>query len=210
MLSEAEQRNRMVTEQIEARGIKDKPLLAVLRKIPRHLFIPESLQEYAYMDEALPAYCGQTISQPYIVARMTELLQLTPLHKVLEIGTGTGYQTAVLAELAGEVYTVEINPGLVDIARSNPLMKAYSNIHFITGNGYNGYPPAALYDAVIVTAAPPHLPEELVNQLSPGGRMVIPVGSYDQELELIIKNSDNSIKIHPIFGVRFVPMTDRF
>ena len=202
-------RIRMVTEQIEARGIKDAALLRVMKKIPRHLFVPENFREYAYMDEALPAYCGQTISQPYIVAKMTELLRLKKQNKVLEIGTGTGYQTAILAELACEVYSMEIITELADKAISHPYLTKYRNIHFITGNGYSGYPPAAPYDAVIVTAAPPHLPKELVNQLSPGGRMVIPVGTYDQELELIIKNSDNRIEIHPIFGVRFVPMTGR-
>ena len=209
MQSETEQRHRMVTEQIESRGIKDQALLAVLRKIPRHLFVTVGQRYNAYTDRALQTGYGQTISQPYIVAKMTELLQLTKNHKVLEIGTGTGYQTAVLAELAGEVYTMEINSNLHEIAKSNPIMKDYNNIHFIHGNGYTGYPPAAPYDAVIVTAAPQYIPEELVNQLSLGGRMIIPVGDYAQELQLITKDADNSIEIFPIIGVRFVPMTGR-
>ena len=209
MHSDAEERHRMVTEQLEARGIKDEALLEVMRNIPRHLFVPVEFHRDAYADSALPSYYGQTISQPYIVAKMTELLQLTKNHKVLEIGTGTGYQTAVLAELAGEVYTMEINSNLHEIAKFNTVMKDYCNILFIHGNGYNGYPSAAPYDAVIVTAAPQYIPEELVNQLSPGGRMVIPVGDYAQELQLITKDADNSIEIFPIIGVRFVPMTGR-
>ena len=141
------------------------------------------------------------------MALMTELLHLTKNHNVLEIGTGTGYQTIILANLAREVYTMEINSELHEMAKSNPLLKACSNIHFIHGNGYRGYPPAAPYDAVIVTAAPPHIPQELVNQLAPGGRMVIPVGDYAQELQLITKNADNNVNITPIIGVRFVHMT---
>jgi protein-L-isoaspartate(D-aspartate) O-methyltransferase len=178
-----------------------------MRTIPRHLFVPLEFHRDAYADRALPSYAGQTISQPYIVALMTELLQLTKSHNVLEIGTGTGYQTVILAELAREVYTMEINSELHEMAKSNPLLKACSNIHFIHGNGYRGYPPAAPYDAVIVTAAPPLIPQELVNQLAPGGRMVIPVGDYSQELQLITKNADNNVNITPIIGVRFVHMT---
>ena len=209
MNTKAEERHRMVKKQIESRGIKDQILLAVLRKIPRHLFVPYRLQLYAYNDKALSTTCDQTISQPYIVAKMTELLQLTKRHKVLEIGTGTGYQTAILAELAAEVYTMEIIPEIYESTKSNPALKDYGNIHFIEGNGYNGYLPAAPYDAVIVTAAPPHLPEELFNQLAPGGRMVIPVGDSEQELQLITKDADNNMNISSILDVRFVPMTNR-
>ena len=207
MHSDEEERHRMVKEQISARGIKDEALLEVMRTIPRHLFVPVEFHRDAYAVRALPSYGGQTISQPYIVALMTELLQLTKSHNVLEIGTGTGYQTVILAELAREVYTMEINPELHEMAKSNPVMKDYTNIHFIHGNGYRGYPPAAPYDAVIVTAAPPLIPQELVNQLAPGGRMVIPVGDYSQELQLITKNADNNVNITPIIGVRFVHMT---
>ena len=207
MKSLAEERYRMVKEQIEARGIEDNTLLAVLRKIPRHLFVPSAERPYAYTNQALSTCFGQTISQPFIVAKMTELLQLNKHHKVLEIGTGSGYQSAILAELAGEVYTMEIIPELHEIAKSNPVMNEYSNIHFIAGNGFHGYSPAAPYDAVIVTAAPRYVPEELISQLSPGGRMVIPVGDNVQELKLITKNTDNSVDVLPIFGVRFVPMT---
>lgn len=209
MTTETRERHRMVKDQIEARGIKDRALLAVLRKIPRHLFVPGSLQSYAYADKALPTTCGQSISQPYIVAKMTEMLYLSKRHKVLEIGTGTGYQTAVLAELAAEVYTMEIIPEMYETAKANPVLKNYYNVHFIEGNGYEGYLPAAPYDAVIVTAAPPQVPKELINQLSPGGRMVVPVGDFIQELQLIIKDVDNTVKILPILGVSFVPMTGR-
>ena len=209
MHSETEERHRMVKEQIEARGIKDPQLLEVMRKIPRHFFVPAGLQQYAYSDKALSASCGQTISQPYIVARMTELLHLNKNHKVLEIGTGTGYQTAILAELAAEVYTMEIISELHEAAKSNPVVNGYTNITFISGNGYLGYPPAAPYDAIIVTAAPHYIPEDLVSQLAPGGRMVIPVGDNVQELQLVIKDENNGIAITSILAVRFVPMTGK-
>ena len=206
MSAEAEKRHRMVKEQIEARGIKDPALLAVLEKIPRHLFVPPECYELAYTDRALPAYCNQTISQPYIVAKMTEQLFLTKSHKVLEIGTGTGYQTVILAELAGEVYTLEIIPELYERAKNNSVVKKYGNIHFIAGSGYDGYEPAAPYDAIIVTAAPRTIPEKLIEQLSPGGRMVIPVGTLDQTLQLVIRDNRNKIHIIPLLEVRFVPM----
>lgn len=209
MDSEARDRNRMVSEQIEARGIKDRALLAAMRKIPRHLFVPYSLQLQAYADKALSTSYGQSISQPYIVAKMTELLQLTKRHKVLEIGTGTGYQTAILAELAAEVYTMEIISEMYAATKSNPALTEYRNIHFIKGNGYHGFPAAAPFDAVIVTAAPPQVPEELIHQLSPGGRMVIPVGDIVQKLLLITKDAENNSDMTSIFGVRFVPMTGK-
>lgn len=200
------ERHLMIMQQIEFRGVKDKVLLAALEKIPRHLFVPFEYREYAYSDQALPSYCGQTISQPYIVAKMTELLSLNKSHKVLEIGTGTGYQTAILAELAAEVYTIEIIPELHAIAQANPIIQKYSNIHFILGNGYQGYQTAAPFDAIIVTAAPPYIPEILTEQLAPGGRMVIPVGVYEQILYLLTKSLNEEIDMFPIIGVQFVPM----
>ncbi len=200
------ERYLMVYEQIEFRGIRNKALLCSLKKVPRHLFVPMEYREYAYSDQALPSYCGQTISQPYIVAKMTELLMLNKSHKVLEIGTGTGYQTAILAELAGEVYTIEIIPELYERAKNNPAIEMYDNIHFILGNGYNGYEEAAFFDAIIVTAAPPYIPERLVNQLLPGGRMVIPVGVYEQTLYILTKDLNNEVEITPVIGVQFVPM----
>ena len=199
-------RRCMVEDQIESRGVKGKALLTALKKIPRHLFVPADFREYAYSDQALPSYCGQTISQPYIVGIMTEILSLEKSNKVLEIGTGTGYQTTILAELANEVYTMEIIPELHDIAKNNPVVQNYKNIKFILGDGYKGYEAAAPYDAIIVTAAPPYVPEALTNQLAPGGRMVIPVGVYKQTLYLVTKDLDGKINIKPHLWVQFVPM----
>ena len=209
MQTEDEKRHLMVKFQLESRGITDKALLAALEKVRRHLFVSEVYRTFAYEDMALSAACGQTISQPYIVARMTELLHLTRNHRVLEIGTGTGYQTAILAELAGEVYTMEIIPELHESTKSNPEVNGYANITFIAGNGYLGYPPAAPFDAIIVTAAPHFIPEELVRHLAAGGRMVIPGGEERQELKLIIKNEKGESDIFPILGVRFVRMTGK-
>ena len=200
------ERRMMVEDQIESRGVKGKALLTALKKIPRHLFVPADFREYAYSDQALPSYCGQTISQPYIVAIMTEMLSLDKSSKVLEIGTGTGYQTTILAELANEVYTMEIIPELHDIAKNNPVVQNYNNIKFILGDGYKGYEAAAPYDAIIVTAAPPYVPEALTNQLAPGGRMVIPVGAYEQTLYLVTKDLDDKISMKPLLWVQFVPM----
>ena len=200
------ERRSMVEDQIESRGVKGKALLTALKKIPRHLFVPADFREYAYSDQALPSYCGQTISQPYIVGIMTEILSLEKSNKVLEIGTGTGYQTTILAELANEVYTMEIIPELHEIAKNNPVVQNYKNIKFILGDGYKGYEAAAPYDAIIVTAAPPYVPEALTNQLAPGGRMVIPVGAYEQTLYLVTKDLDNKISMKPLLWVQFVPM----
>ena len=199
-------RRCMVEDQIESRGVKGKALLTALKKIPRHLFVPADFREYAYSDQALPSYCGQTISQPYIVGIMTEMLSLDKSNKVLEIGTGTGYQTTILAELANEVYTMEIIPELHEIAKNNPVVQNYKNIKFILGDGYKGYEAAAPYDAIIVTAAPPYVPEALTNQLAPGGRMVIPVGAYEQTLYLVTKDLDGKINMKPLLWVQFVPM----
>ena len=199
-------RRCMVEDQIESRGVKGKALLTALKKIPRHLFVPADFREYAYSDQALPSYCGQTISQPYIVGIMTEILSLEKSNKVLEIGTGTGYQTTILAELANEVYTMEIIPELHEIAKNNPVVQNYKNIKFILGDGYKGYEAAAPYDAIIVTAAPPYVPEALTNQLAPGGRMVIPVGAYEQTLYLVTKDLDGKINMKPLLWVQFVPM----
>ncbi len=209
MQTESEKRHQMVETQLKAHGISDRDVLAAMDKVRRHLFVPPESRALAYDNHALSAYCGQTISQPYIVAKMIEMLHVNQNHKVLEIGTGTGYQTAILAELAGEVYTMEIIPQLYESARSNMELQDYTNIFFIFGNGYHGYPPAAPYDAIIVSAAPHHIPEELVRQLAPGGHMVIPVGDEIQELNLIIKNEEGETDIFPVLGVRFVPMTGK-
>jgi protein-L-isoaspartate(D-aspartate) O-methyltransferase len=202
-----EERSRMVREQIEDRGISDKALLTALLQVPRHLFVPSEFRHLAYTDQALPSLNGQTISQPFIVAKMTELLSLDKTLKVLEIGTGTGYQTAILAMLAGEVYTIEIVPELVELAKANLAAFNFKNIHYILGDGYEGYEQAAPFDAIIVTAAPPTLPDKLVKQLVVGGSMVIPVGTTFQTLYLYTKRKDGTLFRKEIFPVRFVPMT---
>ena len=204
----------MVRNQIEARGIHNPQVLAVMRKVERHLFVKPQYLNVAYQDGALPIDCDQTISQPYIVALMTDLLKLTSTSKVLEIGTGCGYQTAVLAELARDVYSVEIIPGLVESATARLKALNYRNIHLKNGDGYYGWREHAPYDAVLVAAAPTDVPERLIQQLKPGGRLVIPVGGSEQNLLLIQKglqtgeNSVQSLETTEIISVRFVPMTD--
>ena len=205
-MAEYEKRCLMIKEQIESRGIREKALLSALEKVPRHHFVPPEFNNLAYTDQALPSSYGQTISQPFIVAKMTELLALNKSKKVLEIGTGTGYQTAILAELAGEVYTMEIVPGLHELAKKNLSVFNYSNFHFILGNGYDGYKPAAPFDAIIVTAAPPIIPELLIRQLSHGGNMVVPVGVIHQTLYLLSKDLEGNSTQTEIFRVVFVPM----
>ncbi len=207
-------RRKMVRNQIEARGIHNPRVLAVMRKVERHLFVKPQYLNVAYQDGALPIDCDQTISQPYIVALMTDLLELTVASKVLEIGTGCGYQTAVLAELAREVYSVEIIPGLVKSAKARLEALDYRNVHLKKGDGYYGWQEHAPYDAVLVAAAPPNVPKRLIQQLKPGGRMVIPVGGSEQNLLLIQKgrqtdeNSGLSLETTEIIPVRFVPMID--
>lgn len=198
-------REKMVTEQIIARNVKDKKVLSAMLKVPRHEFVPENLKKFAYEDRPLPIGEDQTISQPYIVALMTELLELKGDERVLEIGTGSGYQAAILAEIAKEVYTIEIIPSLARSAEERLKRLGYKNIKVKIGDGYKGWQEYAPFDAIIVTAAPDHVPQPLVDQLKVGGRMVIPVGSMFQELKLITKNG--GIKERDIIPVRFVPMT---
>jgi protein-L-isoaspartate(D-aspartate) O-methyltransferase len=206
-------RRKMVRNQIEARGIHNPQVLAIMRKVERHLFVKPQYLNVAYQDGALPIDCDQTISQPYIVALMTDLLELTPTSKVLEIGTGCGYQTAILAELARDVYSVEIISGLVKSAKARLETLNYRNIHLKKGDGYYGWREHAPYDAVLVAAAPTDVPDRLIQQLRPGGRMVIPVGGSEQNLLLIRKglqtdeNSIQSLETTEIIRVRFVPMT---
>jgi protein-L-isoaspartate(D-aspartate) O-methyltransferase len=198
----------MVREQLAGRDIHDERVLGAMRKVPRHRFVPESMEQLAYTDGALPIGQDQTISQPYIVAYMTQTLALRGPERVLEIGTGSGYQAAVLAELAAEVYTIEIVPELALSARTVLDSLGYRNIQFRTGDGYQGWPTAAPFDGIIVTAAPDHIPEPLVEQLRPGGRMVIPVGRGDQELVLVEKTATGVTRRSTI-PVRFVPMTGK-
>jgi protein-L-isoaspartate(D-aspartate) O-methyltransferase len=195
----------MIQNQIVKRGVTDPAVVAALRKVPRHLFVPEEYRREAYEDYPLPIGEGQTISQPYIVALMTQMLEIKPGRKVLEIGTGSGYQAAVLAELGAEVYTIEILPSLAERARDRLLKLGYGKVHVLTGDGYRGYPAAAPFDAVIVTAAPEKIPQPLVDQLGPGGRLVVPIGKYSQELKLVRK-TENGTTTEDMLPVRFVPM----
>lgn len=200
-------REAMVARQIEARGVRDPLVLAALRRVPRHRFVPPRLADDAYRDSALPVGHGQTISQPYVVGAMTEALELTGSERVLEIGTGSGYQAAVLAEIAAEVYSIEIVEPLAERARALLLDElGYENLHLRTGDGYQGWPEAAPFDAILLTAAPDHVPEPLLEQLAPGGRLVLPVGARDQELVRLRKTGD-AVTRERLFFVRFVPMT---
>jgi protein-L-isoaspartate(D-aspartate) O-methyltransferase len=179
-----------------------------MRKVPRHEFVPESVRRAAYDDRPLPIGQGQTISQPYIVALMTELARLTPESRVLEVGTGSGYQAAVLAELVAEVYTVEIVPELARRAEGDLTRLGYKNVYLRLGDGYLGWPELAPFDAIVVTAAPEKIPPPLLEQLKVGGRLVIPVGDYFQELKVVTRTAEGYRE--EIGGsVRFVPMTGR-
>ncbi len=199
-------REKMVETQIKARGVKDERVLSAILKVERHLFVPIEYQNLAYSDQPLPIGEGQTISQPYIVALMTELLELKGDERVLEIGTGSGYQAAILGELAKEVYTIEIIDSLASSARKRLIELGYKNIQVRSGDGYQGWPEMAPFDAIIVTAAPDHIPKPLLEQLKEGGRMVIPVGGYSQELKKIVKRSGR-IETTDVIPVLFVPMT---
>ncbi len=205
----ASQRTAMVAHQIEARGVRDPGVLAAMRAMPRHRLVPDDVRAYAYEDTPLPIGHGQTISQPYIVALMTELLRVRPGDKVLEVGTGSGYQAAVLAELGVRVFTIEIVEPLADRARGDLLSLGYSNVFVRAGDGYLGWPEEAPFDGAIVTAGATHVPQPLLDQLKPGGRMVIPVGETEgvQSLRLLVKKPDGSLAEDDVLPVRFVPLT---
>ncbi len=201
-------RERMVADQLRARDITDDLVLRAMLKVPRHDFVPQAILGSAYDDTALPLALGQTISQPYIVAYMTQALHLRGTERVLEIGTGSGYQAAVLAEIAREVYTIEILEELLNRARATLDLLGYKNIHFLAGDGYQGWPDVAPFDCIIVTAAPDHVPQPLIDQLKPGGRMIIPVGRFEQDLVLIEKG-ETGVTRRSTIPVRFVPMTGK-
>ncbi len=195
----------MIKKQIIARGIINKKVLEAIGSVERKEFIARKLHHLAYTDSPLPIGHSQTISQPFIVAFMTEAAKLDKNSKVLEIGTGSGYQAAILAELANEVYTIEIVKPLSESAKNTLQKLEYSNIYFRTGDGYNGWPEEAPFDTIIVTAAPKEIPEILITQLKEGGRLIIPVGTVNQELFCIIRTKDG-IKKEKLMPVRFVPM----
>jgi len=201
-------RTRMVADQIEGRGVRDPAVLAAMRKVPRHRFVPESLRGQAYDDHPLPIGLGQTISQPYIVALMTELSRPRAGMKVLEVGTGSGYQAAVLAEIVGTVDTIEIVPELGRRAEKTLREMGYRNVRVFVGDGFDGRPQDAPFDAIVVTAAPDTIPPPLLEQLAAGGRLVIPVGSAEQEL-LVVTKTEGGYRRESIIPVRFVPMTGK-
>ena len=197
----------MVSEQIEARGLRDRAVLRAMRTVPRRRSVPVDHRERAYQDRALPIAEGQTISQPFVVASMTEALRLDARSRVLEVGTGSGYQAAVLAEIVGEVHTIEIVAPLAERAAAELAALGYERVTVRTGDGYRGWPDAAPFDAIVVTAAPDHVPQALLDQLAPGGRLVIPVGGRgDQSLRRFVREKDG-IREEVLYGVRFVPMT---
>jgi protein-L-isoaspartate(D-aspartate) O-methyltransferase len=197
-------REEMVERQIAARGVKDARVLAAMRAVPRHLFVPPSEAGRAYEDCPLSIGSGQTISQPYVVALMTEQLRLTGREKVLEIGTGSGYQTAVLASVAGRVFSIEIRPELAASATERLRALGFQNVEVRAADGYRGWPEQGPFDAILVTAAPERIPPPLLAQLAPGGRMVIPVGGFYQELK-VIENTPAGIVESSVLPVRFVP-----
>ena len=200
------QREQMV-RLIEDRGVRSPDTLRVMRATLRHLFLPPDLQSRAYEDRPLPIGYDANISQPYIVALMTELLEPAKPHRVLEIGTGSGYQAAVLAQLAGRIYTIEIVPALARSARQTLRLLGYSNVAVRQGDGYRGWPEEAPFDRVILTASPPEIPQTLIDQLARGGRLVAPVGRLgSQELVLIEKKADGTLHRRSVVPVAFVPM----
>jgi protein-L-isoaspartate(D-aspartate) O-methyltransferase len=199
-------REAMVRIQIAARGVRNRQVLEAMRKVPRHLFVPPAMQPYAYTDSPLPIGYKQTMSQPYIVAFMTEALALTPGDRVLEVGTGSGYQAAVLSVLVREVYSIEIVGPLATEAAERLGRLGYQNVMVRAGDGYRGWPEAAPFDAIILTAAPDHIPQPLLAQLTPGGRLVVPVGKYFQTLKRI-RRTAKGYETENLLPVRFVPMT---
>jgi protein-L-isoaspartate(D-aspartate) O-methyltransferase len=204
----AAERERMVQQQLKPRGINDGRVLAAMAKVPREEFIPPQSREASYEDGPLSIGYGQTISQPYIVAFMTEQLRPKPNDRVLEVGTGSGYQAAILGELVAEVYTIEIIEPLTRTAEATLQRLGYKNVHVKAGDGYKGWPENSPFDAIIVTCAPDHVPQPLIDQLKEGGRMIIPVGGSfgNQELYLLEKQN-GQLQRRAVLPVRFVPMT---
>ncbi len=202
----AAQRERMVQTQIVARGVHDPLVLKAMSTVPRHEFVPESMRSEAYIDSPLPIGDNQTISQPYIVALMTELLEVKAGDRVLEIGTGSGYQAAVLAAMGVDVYTIEIRPRLCKAAAETLARLGYEKVNVRCGDGYGGWPAVAPFAGIVVTAAPEKVPQPLLDQLEVGGHMVIPVGAFYQELKVITR-TESGFDERAVTPVRFVPMT---
>ena len=204
------QRTRMVEDQLKSRGIADPRVLAAFRKVPRHRFVPEELEREAYADRPLPIGEGQTISQPYMVALMTSRLRLQGHERVLEIGTGSGYQTAILAELALEVFSVERLPELLASAKTRLEGLGYLNVHLTPGNGSLGWPERAPYDAIIVTAASPDIPPPLLAQLAEGGRLVLPIGGPSAQTLVEAEKRQGAVRRLEITGCIFVPLVGQY
>ncbi|MBY0550750.1 MAG: protein-L-isoaspartate(D-aspartate) O-methyltransferase [Candidatus Obscuribacterales bacterium] len=202
-----EMRKQMVARQIVAREVSDKRVILAMEQVPRHHFVPSEVQAQSYEDYPLPIGMDQTISQPYIVAFMCEQLKLKPGEKVLEIGTGSGYQAAVLSKLAKDVYSIEILEAMGKRAADTLRELGYANVHARIGDGYAGWPEEAPFDAIVVTAAPDHIPRALIDQLAPGGRLLVPVGKNLQSLERVTKDSAGKVSRETLLPVRFVPMT---
>lgn len=203
------ERQAMVESQIAGRGVRDARVLDAMRAVPRHEFVPAHLRVRAYEDHPLPIGYEQTISQPYIVAFMTEQLAPQPTQRVLEIGTGSGYQAAVLAKLVAEVFTIEIVEPLAKRATADLARLGFKNVQVRAGDGYQGWPEAAPFDAIIVTCAPDHVPEPLVHQLKEGGRMIIPVGEFGAQQLYVLEKRGGKIERRAVLPVRFVPMTGK-
>jgi len=197
----------MVRDQIEARGVKNPEVLAAMRAVPREFFVPDSVRLRAYEDHALPIGFGQTISQPYIVGLMTELLDPKKNHRALEIGTGSGYQAAILSRLVGELYSIEIVPELARSAAETLSRLGFRNVTVRVGDGYRGWPEKAPFDRIILTAAPPEMPQVLLDELRPAGILVAPVGVGIQNLVVVQKSADGKAATRSVLAVRFVPMT---
>jgi protein-L-isoaspartate(D-aspartate) O-methyltransferase len=204
---DAIRRECMVESQLRSRDITDERTLKAMARVPRHAFVPERHRDRAYDDTPLPIPHGQTISQPYIVALMTQLAQLGPDSRVLDVGTGSGYQAAVLAEIVDHVYSIEIVRDLADEGSKRLTSLGYDNVDVRCGDGYRGWPEKAPFDAIIVAAAPDHVPQSLIDQLAVGGRLIVPVGRLYQELLVIEKGSDRSTRRRSVAPVAFVPMT---
>jgi len=201
-----ERAKRALLAELRALGIRDERVLSAMERVPRHLFVPPELVPYAYEDRPLPIGAGQTISQPYIVALSTQALELSPQDRVLEIGTGSGYQAAVLAELAGEVYTVERLPELSQAARERLERLGYKNLHFRVGDGTKGWPEEAPFDAILVTAAAPRVPQSLIEQLAEGGRLVIPIGGRESQTLWRMEKRAGRLKKAYLCPCTFVPL----